>query len=86
MESKQDAKCIEEVVEKPQKKGKKAVKGAIKKTSKPRRPFKKLEEEVLETRLGALKKRMDIASAQLTILTGRWQKYEDERVFRLSDE
>lgn len=56
------------------------------KVSKPRRPFVKLTDEILRGRQSALEERLNVAKAQITIMTSKWQKYEDERMFRTEGE
>jgi len=52
------------------------------KAPKPRRPFSRISDEDLLRRQGMIKERLDVAQAQITIMTSKWQKYEDERVIR----
>lgn len=52
------------------------------KPSKPRRPFARLESEVLESRKAILEERISVAKAQITIMTSKLQKYEDEKKHR----
>ncbi|EKX33631.1 hypothetical protein GUITHDRAFT_147760 [Guillardia theta CCMP2712] len=52
------------------------------KPAKPRRPFARLETEVLENRKAVLEERISVAKAQITIMSSKLQKYEDEKRFR----
>ena len=52
------------------------------KAPKPRRPFSRISDEDLLRRQGMIKERLDVAQAQITIMTSKWQKYEDERLIR----
>ncbi|EKX36180.1 hypothetical protein GUITHDRAFT_145991 [Guillardia theta CCMP2712] len=58
---------------------------ATAKPSKPRRPFSRLTDEVLQQRQDALQERLNVSKAQITIMSSKWQKYEDERKHRVED-
>jgi hypothetical protein len=58
---------------------------ATAKPSKPRRPFSRLTDEVLQQRQDSLQERLNVSKAQITIMTSKWQKYEDERKHRVED-
>ena len=59
---------------------------ATAKPSKPRRPFSRLTDEVLQQRQDALQERLNVSKAQITIMSSKWQKYEDERKHRVQEE
>eukprot|EP00960_Hanusia_phi_P054165 762559-Hanusia_phi.AAC.14 len=72
---------------KPSKKGKKApkqptVKRTVGKVSKPRRPYARLTPEVLTQRQTQLQEKISVANAQITIMSSKLQKYDDEAAFR----
>lgn len=52
------------------------------KAPKPRRPFSRISDEDLLRRQGMIKERLDVAQAQITIMTSKWNKYEDEKMIR----
>eukprot|EP00960_Hanusia_phi_P064811 765923-Hanusia_phi.AAC.6 len=73
------------------KKGKKSNKGiSVKRTtgkvSKPRRPYARFTPEVLAQRQTQLREKIGVANAQITIMSSKLQKYNDEAAFREQDE
>eukprot|EP00960_Hanusia_phi_P002529 73527-Hanusia_phi.AAC.2 len=91
MEAEQTPAADGEGATKGGKKGKRAnkatgVKRTVGKVSKPRRPYARLTAEVLAQRQAQLREKISVANAQVTIMSSKLQKYDDEAAFREQDE
>eukprot|EP00960_Hanusia_phi_P075095 768373-Hanusia_phi.AAC.12 len=62
------------------------VKRTTGKVSKPRRPYARLTPEVLTQRQTQLREKIGVANAQITIMSSKLQKYDDEAAFREQEE
>eukprot|EP00960_Hanusia_phi_P057225 763500-Hanusia_phi.AAC.4 len=61
-------------------------KRTVGKVSKPRRPYARLTPEVLLQRQTQLREKIGVANAQITIMSSKLQKYDDEASFREQDD